>query len=118
MNVPHEVVSAAAERIRTLQQAGYTKSYDAAMSVFAVLDEQGYTVVRKRGTRTQDERAKLETNIALQEQWIADHGENLLGYIERYGSANDATKYGDGGEAIYAADIATLNKLREQLRSL
>lgn len=38
--------------------------------------------------------------------WIRDHGGNLAGYVERYGSKDDPEHYGDGGEAIYAADLA------------
>jgi len=37
--------------------------------------------------------------------WIENHGADLDGYVARYGSANDPDRYGDGGEAIYAADL-------------
>ena len=43
--------------------------------------------------------------------WVKDHGETLAGYVKRYGSAADANHYGDGGEAIYAADKAELDFL-------
>lgn len=42
--------------------------------------------------------------IHEQTEWIAEHGGSLMGYIARYGSVHDATHYGNGGEAIYAAD--------------
>ena len=40
--------------------------------------------------------------IAEQEEWIEDHGSDLAGYIARYEG------YGNGGAAIYAADLARL----------
>jgi hypothetical protein len=48
-------------------------------------------------------------------KWIADHGNTLSGYVERYGSKNDPDHYGDGGEAIYKADIGELMRI-ERLR--
>ena len=39
-----------------------------------------------------------------QRDWFADHGSSLYAYVERYGSVDDVTYYGMGGEAIYAAD--------------
>jgi hypothetical protein len=49
--------------------------------------------------------------IAEQRDWIAEHGGSLAGYIERYGSQYDAKHYGDGGELIYAADVAALHRV-------
>jgi hypothetical protein len=43
--------------------------------------------------------------------WVYEHGGTLAGYIQRYGSKDDPEHYGEGGEAIYAADIAELNRL-------
>jgi len=40
--------------------------------------------------------------IAEQEEWIEDHGGDLAGYIARYEG------HGNGGAAIYAADLAQL----------
>jgi hypothetical protein len=37
-------------------------------------------------------------------KWLETHGGCLSAYVERYGAATDPEKYGDGGEAIYAAD--------------
>jgi hypothetical protein len=56
----------------------------------------------------------LAQRIAEQEQWIVEHGRTLAGYIARYGSANDPAHYGEGGEAIYAADRAALDALLAQ----
>lgn len=50
--------------------------------------------------------------IQEQESWIEEHGRDLAGYIERYGSKDDPQHYGDGGEAIYKADVAALRGLR------
>lgn len=50
-------------------------------------------------------------SVAEQVQWIAEHGGSLAGYVERYGSANDAEHHGDGGEAIYFADLNELARL-------
>jgi hypothetical protein len=49
--------------------------------------------------------------IADQQEWIEDHGGDLGGYIERYGSFSDEKHYGNGGEAIYAADQVRLATL-------
>lgn len=49
-----------------------------------------------------------------QENWIAEHGGDEAGYVARYGSKNDPGHYGDGGEAIYAADFNALQEFRRQ----
>lgn len=49
--------------------------------------------------------------IENQALWILEHGSTRAGYIARYGAANDPNKYGNGGEAIYAADAGYLAKL-------
>jgi hypothetical protein len=49
--------------------------------------------------------------IIAQQRWIESHGRTLAGYVARYGSKNDPEHFGDGGEAIYAADCAELAKL-------
>ncbi len=46
-----------------------------------------------------------------QSKWIASHGGDLAGYVRRYGSVNEPLHYGDGGEAIYAADIGAMERL-------
>ena len=52
-----------------------------------------------------NKRKTLQDLIAEQRQWIADHGGNAAGYVARYGN------YGDGGDAIYRADKAALDRL-------
>ena len=54
---------------------------------------------------------KLERAIGEQQNWIEEHGSTLPGYVERYGSADDPQHYGNGGEAIYEADVAELRRL-------
>lgn len=53
----------------------------------------------------------LDEYIRQQRWWIERCGGNLSGYILKYGSANDPDHSGDGGEAIYEADIAALRRL-------
>jgi hypothetical protein len=60
-------------------------------------------------------KTSLNHQMLEQLKWIADHGNTLAGYVARYGSANDPEHYGDGGEAIYAADVAELVRI-ERLR--
>lgn len=58
-------------------------------------------------------RKPLDTHISEQRKWIQEHGNNRHGYVLRYGSAKDEVHYGEGGEAIYEADLAHLNFLLE-----
>lgn len=53
---------------------------------------------------------ELREAVAWQFEWMVSHGETLEGYVARYGSRNDPERYGDGGEAIYAADFHELEK--------
>lgn len=53
----------------------------------------------------------IAQRIDEQKRWIEEHGGDLAGYIARYGSKDDPDHYGDGGEAIYAADKAALDEL-------
>ena len=56
--------------------------------------------------------ARLGTldRVLYEQQWLSEHGGDLAGYVRRYGSADDERHYGDGGEAIYAADSAALDR--------
>jgi hypothetical protein len=58
---------------------------------------------------------RFRREVELQEQWMKDCGGDLHGYIRSYGSYSDPNHFGDGGEAIYAADYSTLETLRRQL---
>ncbi len=42
--------------------------------------------------------------VAAQAQWMQEHGSTIVGYVMRYGAASEPNHYGDGGEAIFAAD--------------
>jgi hypothetical protein len=56
--------------------------------------------------------AVLDVQIAEQEEWILEHGSDEAGYVKRYGSKYNENHFGNGGEAIYAADLAHLNALK------
>ena len=60
----------------------------------------------------------LREMISEQRTWIEEHGRNLSGYRASYGSILDPDHDGDGGEAIYAADCAALERLLIEYRIL
>ena len=62
-------------------------------------------------TKKQDDQLH---KIAAQMEWIRRSGKTLAGYIERYGAATDPDKHGDGGAAIYKADMMELKRLFHQ----
>lgn len=62
--------------------------------------------------------AWLEKEIVDQKKWIAEHGGDLVGYVRHYGSKNDADHFGDGGEAIYAADMNHLTAMETRYQKL
>ena len=49
--------------------------------------------------------------VEEQIRWIEEHGGNLEGYVKRYGSKDEHDHYGQGGEAIYEADVRALEEL-------
>lgn len=55
-------------------------------------------------------REKAIERLAQHQKWMEEHGTTEASYVARYGSAADPEHYGDGGEAIYAADKAALDK--------
>lgn len=55
---------------------------------------------------------------ANQLRWLQEHGKTMQGYVERYGSVNDPEHYGDGGEAIYEADVMALVKAEDAVSRL
>lgn len=59
-------------------------------------------------------RERALRKLAEERQWMEEHGGSETGYVHRYGSANDAEHYGDGGEAIFAADFAALKRAEEE----
>jgi hypothetical protein len=66
----------------------------------------------------QSKREFLERELESQRVWVREHGGDLAGYVLRYGSKDDPEHYGDGGEAIFAADSAHLRDLEEKVASL
>lgn len=55
-------------------------------------------------------RERAVARYTEERKWMEEHGETREAYILRYGSKNDPEHYGDGGEAIFAADKAALDK--------
>jgi hypothetical protein len=53
--------------------------------------------------------------VRAQREWIEAHGGTEAGYVAIYGSKDDPGRGGDGGEAIYAADMAQLQRLQALL---
>lgn len=66
----------------------------------------------------ESKRSKLIRLIAEQRKWIEEHGENLAGYVARYGSTDEPEHHGDGGEAIFHADRMELVRLEKQLERI
>jgi hypothetical protein len=62
------------------------------------------------------QRLYWQKELKKQRKWIDDHGGCLEGYVDRYGSGDDYKHYGDGGELIYAADIANLKLIEMHCR--
>jgi hypothetical protein len=61
------------------------------------------------------ERKKRNIQIAIKAQkaWIEQNGGNVLGYVAKYGSITDPVYSGNGGEAIYTADMNELVRLEK-----
>lgn len=51
--------------------------------------------------------------VREQEEWIANHGGNLVGYVENYTSRHGRTV--ENATAIYEADIAALAQYKKRL---
>jgi hypothetical protein len=56
--------------------------------------------------------------VHVEENWMAEHGGDLYGYVRRYGSMTEPEHHGDGGEAIYAADKAVLDRAQAEVDAL
>ena len=52
------------------------------------------------------------SRLHAQEEWMAEHGGDLHGYVRHYGSGFDDVHHGDGGELIYEADYQELERCR------
>ena len=49
-------------------------------------------------------------------EWIKLHGGDKVGYIENYGNPHLEKCHGEGGVAIYNADIAELQRIEKMLK--
>jgi hypothetical protein len=68
-----------------------------------------------KGARASHVQAYQEA-VQDQKEWMDSCGGTLQGYIVKYGSKTNPEKmYGNGGEAIYDADLAELRRLEERL---
>ena len=65
-------------------------------------------------------RAAAQNRLNDQRKWIDSHGQSLAGYVLRYGDSDApvAERQGDGGQKIYAADMAELHKLEAAVVAL
>lgn len=60
---------------------------------------------------------KIQKQIQEQKSWIEQCGGNLTGYLKKYGDASkDREFYGDGGLAIFNADVSHLRWLESHSR--
>lgn len=122
---PHEVVQHNPKLIRRskiLQALQEARRYnlgllETAVKIERVLEPQKKSKDRKSGSR---KRGFWEQQYANQREWIKEHGGNLAGYISRYGDpeverADGKPMFGDGGTAIYRADLARLEAIDRKL---
>lgn len=59
--------------------------------------------------------ARMEREISEHKAWMVHCGGTLEGYVKNYGSKEDPDHGGDGGEAIYKADLEHLARLEVEL---
>ncbi len=62
-------------------------------------------------TRLQRDFTKWQRFVDEQEAWIIRCGDNLEGYIDHYGDPGLDKCFGDGGTAIFNADMRGYNEL-------
>lgn len=65
--------------------------------------------------------SKPEKQLEDQRKWIDECGGDLDGYVKRYGSKKDKGTdrcHGEGGEAIYEADIDALHRLEQAVKRI
>lgn len=60
----------------------------------------------------------LKKFIDEQKKWIEDHGSDEAGYIAHYGVPGTSRCYGNGGKAIYKADLDALRAFEAQMTTL
>jgi hypothetical protein len=74
--------------------------------------------VRKEETMAKAGYGRALAEVVEQQGWITQCGGNLTGYIEKYGRAADPEHFGNGGEAIFKADMDELRKREQRARAL
>lgn len=57
--------------------------------------------------------ALIQRQIVDQRKWVDDHGGCRAAYVDRYGEPGSAHCYGNGGSAIYDADMGELCRLEK-----
>ncbi len=57
---------------------------------------------------------KALERLEQQRKWFEDHGGCIEAYVQRYGSFKDPKHYGNGGEAIFAADLFALEAAEDE----
>jgi hypothetical protein len=65
-------------------------------------------------SRAIQRRERAIARLQIERKWMEQHGSTEAAYVKRYGSRNDPDHYGDGGEAIYAADKAVLDRAEQE----
>jgi hypothetical protein len=58
---------------------------------------------------------RAQNAVAEQRRWIEQCGGTLSGYIRNYGAADDPDRHGDGGRAIWEADVEALHRAEQAL---
>jgi hypothetical protein len=85
----------------------------------ALGDRRGAKLSPREGAITDARRAMVDARRAYASQlaFVEQCGGDLEGYIAKYGSAATPGHYGDGGEAIYAADQLALAQAEVNVRA-
>ena len=79
---------------------------------------KGKTPMVLLGKRTPRLRTpKLLAEILRQRDWIKSCGGDLAGYKAKYKEPGHPDCYGEGGTAIYNADMAALTRLTDRLEA-
>lgn len=67
---------------------------------------------------SQTQIAHAARRVREEREWMEKCGGTREGYIAKYGSKDDPEHSGEGGEAIYVADLGVLLKAEANLRAL
>lgn len=64
------------------------------------------------------ELVRAMNNLHAERAWFIEHGGTLEAYIDRYGIPGTDHCYGDGGRAIYQADLLKLRTAEYRVKVL